>query len=277
MTDQHATAAPPNPAEMYDAHMVPAMFGPWADVIVDRIAPLAGEHFLDVACGTGAVTFKLAERVGPDGTVTGSDINPGMIAVGRRKSEAAGVPIAWHVADAVSLPQRPGGYDAVTCQQGVQFFPDSVAGLTSMHDALRPGGRLGLAIWYPVEHQTLFNAFKDAGERHFGNLPGASAPFSYGGEDRLREELDQAGFVNVAIDKVIRDVCFPDGQRFMAMSVRSIAAVVPALGQLPADELNALFRTLEEELAPEAARYRDGDAIRFSLTSHIAVAHRQRG
>src|SRR4051812_39176383 len=90
MVDQPAASAPPNPAEMYDAHMVPAMFGPWADVLIDRVNPRPGEHFLDVASGTGAVTFKLVDCVGLTGSVSGSDINPGMVAVGRRKSDEAG-------------------------------------------------------------------------------------------------------------------------------------------------------------------------------------------
>jgi ubiquinone/menaquinone biosynthesis C-methylase UbiE len=266
--------APPNPAEMYDSHMVPAMFGPWADVLIDRIKPRAGENFLDVACGTGAVTFKLSEIVGPDGSITGSDLNPGMIAVGRRKSGELNLPIAWHQADAVSLPVRDGGYDAITCQQGVQFFPDSVAALTAMHAALRPGGRIGLAIWYPVENQTLFRSFNEATDRHFGNVPGAFAPFSYGGTERLQRELDQTGYSDVTIEKVTRDVRFPDAHRFMAMSVRSAAAVVPALSQLPPAELATLFATLEEELAPEVEKYRDGDGVKFSLTSHLATAYR---
>ena len=71
------------PAEIYERHMVPAIFARWAPDLVEAAGVRTGESALDVACGTGAVTRLLAERVGPTGKVAGLDINPGMLAVAR--------------------------------------------------------------------------------------------------------------------------------------------------------------------------------------------------
>jgi ubiquinone/menaquinone biosynthesis C-methylase UbiE len=81
------------PAEIYEQHMVPAIFAWWAPDLVEAAGVRPGGRALDVACGTGAVTRILAERVGPAGTVVGLDINPGMLAVAR---VAASLPnIEW--------------------------------------------------------------------------------------------------------------------------------------------------------------------------------------
>jgi trans-aconitate methyltransferase len=72
------------PAEIYEQHMVPAIFARWAPDLVEAAGVRPGNRALDVACGTGAVTRLLAERVGPTGTVVGLDLNPEMLAVARR-------------------------------------------------------------------------------------------------------------------------------------------------------------------------------------------------
>ena len=77
------------PAEIYEQHMVPAIFVRWAPDLVEAAGVWAGDRALDVACGTGVVTRLLAERVGPAGTVVGLDINPEMLAVARRRGAAA--------------------------------------------------------------------------------------------------------------------------------------------------------------------------------------------
>ncbi|PYV13821.1 MAG: hypothetical protein DMG07_13340, partial [Acidobacteria bacterium] len=74
-----------SPAEIYERYNVPRFFLPWARDLVELMAPKAGERALDVACGTGAVTRLVAERVNPTGSVVGLDVNAGMIAVARSR------------------------------------------------------------------------------------------------------------------------------------------------------------------------------------------------
>ena len=74
------------PAEIYEQHMVPAIFARWAPDLVEAAGVRTGQRVLDVACGTGAIARLVAERVGAAGKVTGLDINPGMLAVARLSS-----------------------------------------------------------------------------------------------------------------------------------------------------------------------------------------------
>jgi ubiquinone/menaquinone biosynthesis C-methylase UbiE len=69
--------------EVYERYLVPALFGPWAPVLADAAALRAGDRVLDVACGTGVVARHVKPQVGPTGTVTGLDLNAGMLAIAR--------------------------------------------------------------------------------------------------------------------------------------------------------------------------------------------------
>src|SRR5262249_51846789 len=72
-------------AENYDRLLVPAIFAPLAGAVADSVEAAHGDRALDVACGTGALTRVLAERVQPDGEVTGLDLAEGMLAIARSR------------------------------------------------------------------------------------------------------------------------------------------------------------------------------------------------
>ncbi len=146
-----AQPATPSPGEIYQREMVPASFARWAPDLVDLGAVRPGQRVLDVACGTGVVTRIAAERAGPSGRVAGLDVNADMLAAARAASP--GARIEWYEGSALALPFPDGSFDIVVCQQGLQFFPDRVAGLREMRRVLTAGGRLALSCWRSVEHQ----------------------------------------------------------------------------------------------------------------------------
>ena len=129
--------------EAYERHLVPAIFAPWATVLLELARLQPGERVLDAACGTGVVARAATSRVGAAGTVTGVDLNPGMLDVARAVSGEAGQAIAWREGDLAALPFADGAFDVVLCQQGLQFFPDCLAALQEMRRVLVPGGQLG--------------------------------------------------------------------------------------------------------------------------------------
>jgi ubiquinone/menaquinone biosynthesis C-methylase UbiE len=88
-------------AENYHRHLVPTIFEPWAEDLVDLAAPQPGERVLDVACGPGVVARLVARRAGA-GQVTGLDVNPGMVEVAR--SLPSELPICWQQGSALQMP-----------------------------------------------------------------------------------------------------------------------------------------------------------------------------
>ena len=76
------------PAELYEDLMVPGLFAPWADHLIQMADPQPGEHVLDVACGTGIVARRVAPCVGSRGRVIGLDRDPDKISVARPASGA---------------------------------------------------------------------------------------------------------------------------------------------------------------------------------------------
>ena len=71
-------------AELYESRFVPAIFAEWAPLLVDAARIRPGQSVLDVACGTGVVARTAADRLAGNGTVTGLDLNEGMLAVAER-------------------------------------------------------------------------------------------------------------------------------------------------------------------------------------------------
>jgi SAM-dependent methyltransferase len=135
-----------NFAEKYEATLVPVIFQPWAHELIRRAMPVDGEHILDLACGTGAVSLEIAGAGVSPGSLTGVDISPDMLAVARSKAEAVGLTSEWLVADAAHLPFPDASFDLAFCQQALQFFPDRPAALGELRRILKPGGRVAFCV-----------------------------------------------------------------------------------------------------------------------------------
>jgi ubiquinone/menaquinone biosynthesis C-methylase UbiE len=195
-------------AENYHRHLVPAIFEPWAEDLVDLAAPQPGERVLDVACGPGVVARLAARRAGA-GRVTGLDVNPGMVEVAR--SLPSELPISWQQGSAVQMPFPGEAFDVVLCQQGLQFFGDRAAGLNEMRRVLVPDGRVVLAVWGPIERSPGFAALAAALERNVSAAAAAAArsPFSLWDAGELRDLIEGAGFRNVVVHSRTRMLRFP--------------------------------------------------------------------
>jgi len=186
-----------SPAEIYDEQFVPALFRPWAGVVVDAARVGAGQRVLDVACGTGVLACAAAERVGSGGSVVGLDANPQMLAVARRKPAS----VEWIDGRAESLPFADVNFDPVVSQFGLMFFDDRVAALREMVRVLRPGGRLAVAVCDAVEHSPGYAALAALLQRLFGDavVNAFRAPFAIGDAALLQRLCEQAGVLRAEV------------------------------------------------------------------------------
>jgi len=108
----------------------------------------AGDRVLDIACGTGLVSLEAARAVGSDGQVLGVDLSGRMVeAAERRAREAALSNCRFARMDAELLLLPDAGFDVVLCALGLMYMPNPEQALHEMRRVLRPGGRIGLAVW----------------------------------------------------------------------------------------------------------------------------------
>lgn len=125
-----------------------AQLAPAQGRMLEMAALRPGERVLDVACGTGLVTFPAAEAVGPEGRVLATDLSGTMVELLREEAGRRGLPqVEAARMDAEALDVEDGAFDAALCGLGLMYCPDPKAALVEMRRALRPGGRAVVAVW----------------------------------------------------------------------------------------------------------------------------------
>jgi ubiquinone/menaquinone biosynthesis C-methylase UbiE len=116
--------------------------------MLELASPAAGERVLDIACGTGLVTFAAAREVGPNGEVLGTDLSQRMIdAAERRARELMLSSCSFLRMDAENLSLPDARFDVALCGLGLMYVPDPERALREMRRVLRPGGRVSVAVW----------------------------------------------------------------------------------------------------------------------------------
>jgi len=258
--------------EVYERELVPAVFGPWAPILVELAHPRTGERVVDIACGTGIVARIAAARVGPTGAVAGVDLNPGMLSVARSvaaTNSQPGAPIQWLEASADKLPFPDGLFDVVYCQLGLQFFADRAAALREMRRVLGAKGRLALMVWCGIGESPGFAALAEILERNIGPAAAAimRAPFGLSDAGELTNLAHSAAFQDVTVQQRVGKVQFPSVERFVLSYVKGS----PLAG--PVSQANDAAR---EKLVSDAknalGKYTSNNELAFPITAHLLTA-----
>jgi SAM-dependent methyltransferase len=150
-------------ARRYQEVLVPLMFAPSARELVANANLTAGAHVLDVATGTGVVARRAAEAIGSTGRVTALDASDTMLAIARSQPASPGAAPIEYIYSAIEDAALPAAaFDAAFCQQALQFFDDPARILARIRKALRPHGRLHVALWGSEEEHALTVAMQRA-------------------------------------------------------------------------------------------------------------------
>jgi demethylmenaquinone methyltransferase / 2-methoxy-6-polyprenyl-1,4-benzoquinol methylase len=194
-------------ARVYDlmnSVMTAGLHHRWRERAADLAELEPGGRALDVASGTGDLAIELARRVGPSGTVVGSDFSEPMLDVARRKSAA----VRWEWGNALDLPYADDEFDAATVGFGARNFSDLDRGLAEMARVVKPGGRV-VVLEITVPHRpplsTFFSVWFDRVVPALGKVAGDPDAYAYlpssvkrfPRPEALAERMHAAGFEDV--------------------------------------------------------------------------------
>ncbi|MGH1493795.1 MAG: class I SAM-dependent methyltransferase [Acidimicrobiales bacterium] len=229
-------------AETYETFFVPALFDQWPEPVLDIAGLSAGDDVLDIGCGTGVLARAAARQLGDSGSVTGIDINDGMLAVARQATER----VTWQHGPAERLPYPDRSFDRVVSQFALMFFADQMASIEEMARVTRPGGTITVATWASVDQSPGYAAMVDLLQRIVGTEAAAAlmAPFTLGTEEQLHEVIDNT-LPNATI------TCHPGRARFDSLEawIHTDVRGWTLADMISDDQHNQLLAAAKTELA----------------------------
>jgi SAM-dependent methyltransferase len=188
-----------------------------------------------------------------------------MLAVARAEAPA----IDWRIGRAEELPFEAGAFDAVLSQFGLMFFDDGARALAEMWRVLRPGGRVAVAVWGPLEDTPGYAAMAELLEQLFGARIANElrAPYHLGDPAVLRSLFNEAGIADVRIETLDGTARFPSIADWVRTEVK---------GWTLADKIDdADYELLLVEARQRLRRFaRDDRTVEFAAPAHIASAAR---
>lgn len=216
----------------------------------ERFPPPVGGRCIDIGCGFGETTQRLAELVGAEGSVLGTDSSPKFVADARREAAEAGISnVAFEASDAQTAAWEP-VHDYAFSRMGTQFFAAPVPAMRAIRGALVPGGRLAKICWrrksesgFWVETEQVVERFLTRPEEYDADTCGPG-PFSLGNPDTCRGILQAAGFEEVELEAM-------DFPYYMGRDMDEAVDALLAIG--PGAEIVRLNGEAGERRRPEIA------------------------
>ncbi len=192
--------------ELYDRHLGPVFFEPYAADLCARLAPAPAMKVLEIACGTGIVTRRLLGRLSADAVLVATDLNEPMLAHAKAGT-TADARVTWQAADAQNLPFSDHHFDAIVCQFGVMFVPDKALAFREMRRVLVPGGQLLFNVWDSFAANPGARLFHEEITALFPTNPPEfmHVPFGWSDQQIIRDTVAGAGFSDVALHVVVKD------------------------------------------------------------------------
>jgi ubiquinone/menaquinone biosynthesis C-methylase UbiE len=243
--------------DIYDRFLVPLIFESYALDLAERLAKTAPRDVLETAAGTGVLTRAIASRLPGDARIVATDLNQPMLdrAAARQSHDGR---IAWRQADALALPFEDHSFDVVACQFGAMFFPDKLHGYKEARRLLKPGGQFFFNVWDRISENEFADVVTQALAALFPHDPPrflARTPHGYHDVERIRAELNEAGFTSISIEGV--------AERSKAASPRE-PAIAYCQGTPLRNEIEARDASRLEDATKQAA---DALAQRFGSST----------
>jgi SAM-dependent methyltransferase len=258
-------------AESYARRAV-GINAPFAEALVEMVAPATGARVLDVATGPGVVAIEAAKRVGPTGAVLATDLVPEWESSVAETAMAAGVAnVSFAAMPAEALALQDESFDVALCQFGLMFVARPLAALREMRRVLRPGGKLGVTVWSVPEKVGIFLLARIV----MAALPPADgstlSPLRMGEPGLIEGLVSEAGFRDVHSERQTRfHVVTDPEEEWRRWSEDDTNLAARELAELPGSERQ---RVHDEAMAAFEA-HRVGGEIRLPSEAILVTAIR---
>ena len=170
-----------------------------------------GDHVLDIACGTGLVTFRAAEMAGSTGRVVGLDISGEMVGRARQRATEFNLAnVSFERAGAEDLPMEDDSFDVALSALGLMYVPDPAVAVAQMRRILRKGGTVAAAVWGQREHCGWAGIFPIVDARVKTEV--CPLFFGLGTGDSLRRTFESVGFERIASERISTILRYESGR-----------------------------------------------------------------
>jgi len=181
--------------------------GSHGDVAMKAFPPPPGGKVLDIGCGFGDTTQRLARLVGPEGEAVGVDVAERFVEAAEAEAAQAGVEnVSFSAAD-VQVADLGEGYDYAFSRMGIMFFDQPVQALRNIGSALAPGGCLCASVWrrkldndWVYRAELVVEKYLEHPEESDEPTCGPG-PFSMANADTVTEQLVIAGFEDISLGR----------------------------------------------------------------------------
>jgi len=252
-----------------------------SDELLKRNPYPPGAKVLDIGCGFGDSTLRIARAVGPRGAAFGVDCAEKFVHAALSEAHAAGVPNAHFFRADVQSDDLRGPYDYAFARFGTMFFTMPGVALRNIRAALKPGGVLTQIVWRKREENPWLHdaelkvreivpvvSHEDTDQVHCG--PG---PFSMTGPDMVSSMLKSAGFSGIAFERFDTDICIG---RDLDDAIEFATALGPAgeIIRLAGAEGQRLRPVVVAALRETLARYVRRDGVWAPSSTWFVTARR---
>lgn len=214
----------------------------------------AGEKIVDVACGTGLISFRALEVTGQEGYVVGTDLSDKMVEISARTVEENKLRnIAFERMDAEELKLPDDEFDVALCALGLMYVPSPVNALKEMQRVLKPGGRCISAVWGKRNSCGWADIFEIVDRRVASEV--CPMFFNLGNEAVLERSFEAAGFSAIRTERICTVLRYNSANEACA-AVFEGGPVALAYFKFSAD----VQKEAREEYLMSIAQYRNGDS-----------------
>jgi ubiquinone/menaquinone biosynthesis C-methylase UbiE len=241
--------------------------------------PHPGENVLDIGCGFGDTTQRIAGIVGPEGSAHGVDISERFIALSREEAAAAGVDNATFAVCDVQTTAFEQRFDYAFSRMGTMFFANPVAAMRNVRQGLVPGGRLCMVVWrqkpdndWMHRAELVVERFLDEPDHDETDEPTCGpGPFSMANADTTSGILLSAGFEEVELRRCDLEIKIGDDVDHaieFATSLGPAGEVIRLSGE-KADEVRPQIEAALREVISDFAT---ADGVRAPASTWIVSA-----